>query len=282
MFQFIVQSMARFELKSYAGVLALLLCTAGVYAQKPPPVEDPQVLVREVVRNELRAQQEDQTRWMYVSREQHPGSDQTKKVIETREGTLARIIVEDHHPLTPRQQQRQDQRLQHVIQNPSELKKQKQEQERDKQKEQQLLTMMADGFLYEYEGNEGRNISLSFRSNPGFHPPTRETEVFHAMQGSMIVDDVTKRLKELRGRLVRDVVFGWGILGRLHRGGSFDVRQDEVASGHWELTLIDVHITGKALFFKTIGEQQHEERSDFQEVPGNLTPAQAVEMLTEK
>jgi len=219
---------------------------------------------------------------MYVSREQQPGSDLTKKVIETREGMLSRIIVEDHHPLTSRQQQQQDQHLQHVIQNPSELKKQKKEQEHDKQREQQLLAMMADGFLYEYEGSEGRNISLGFRPNSGFDPPTRETEVFHAMQGTMIVDDATKRLKELRGRLVRDVVFGWGILGRLRRGGSFDVRQDEVAFGHWELTLIDVHITGKALFFKTIGEQQHEERSDFQEVPANLTPAQAVEMLKQK
>jgi len=99
------------------------------------------------------------------------------------------------------------------------------------------------------------------------------------MQGTMIVDELTKRLKELRGRLVRDVVFGWGILGRLHKGGVFEVRQDEVAAGHWELTLVDVHITGKALFFKTILEQQHEERSAFRQVPGNLNLAQAVEML---
>jgi len=62
-----------------------------VYAQQP--VEDPQALVREMVTNELRAQQEDQTRWMYVSREQQPGSDLTKEVIETREGTLSRIIA---------------------------------------------------------------------------------------------------------------------------------------------------------------------------------------------
>ena len=115
------------------------------------------MLVSEMVTNELRAQQEDQTRWMYVSREQQPGSALTKEVIETREGMLSRIIVEDHHPLTSRQQQQQYQHLQHVIQNPSELKKQKKEQEHDKQREQQLLAMMADGFLYEYEGNEGKH-----------------------------------------------------------------------------------------------------------------------------
>ena len=48
---------------------------------------------------------------------------------------------------------------------------------------------------------------------------------------------------------------------------------------HWELTLVDVHITGKALFFKTISEQQHEERGALHRVPGNLELAQAVEML---
>ena len=274
--------MVRLELKLLVGTLAALLCAAILYAQQPQPAEDPRALVREVVRNELQAQQWDQTRWMYVSREQQPGGDQTKKVIETTEGAISRTIAENSHPLTFEQQRRQDQRLQQIIRDPKELKNQKQEQERDKQKEQQLLAMMPDGFLYEYKRREGQNIELGFRPNPGFHPPTREAEVFHAMQGTMIVDGSAKRLKELRGRLVHDVVFGWGILGRLHKGGVVDVRQDEVAAGHWELTILDVHITGKALFFKTIGEQQHEERCDFREVPSELTLAQAVEMLKRK
>ena len=72
------------------------------------------------------------------------------------------------------------------------------------------------------------------------------------------------------------------LLGRLHEGGTFDVRQEEVAPGHWEVTLIDVHITGKALFFRTISEKQHEVRNEFQQVPGSLTLAQAVEVLKAK
>ncbi|MFZ0859590.1 MAG: hypothetical protein WAN18_02830 [Candidatus Sulfotelmatobacter sp.] len=258
------------SLKSYVVMLAVVLCPQAMSAQQPQPAKEAQALVREVVRNELQAQQADQTRWRYVSREQQRGIDQTKEVIETSEGALSRIVAEDNQTLTSQQQRREDQRLQQLIRNPTELRRQKQERERDEQKEQQLLAMMPDGFLYKYEWSDGRSIGLSFRPNPAFPPPTREATVFHAMQGTMIVDELTKRLKELRGRLVRDVVFGWGILGRLHKGGVFEVRQDEVAAGHWELTLVDVHITGKALFFKTIGEQQHEERSAFRQVPGNL------------
>jgi len=49
-----------------------------------------------VVRNEFQAQQGDQTRWRYVSREQQRGIDQTKEVIETSEGALSRIVAEDN------------------------------------------------------------------------------------------------------------------------------------------------------------------------------------------
>ena len=244
--------------------------------------EQPQTLVRQVVTNELQAQQNDDTYWMYLSEVQEPEKTRAQYVMETKEGDLTLLAAENGHALTPQQQQREDKRINSLIHNPGELRKQKQEHERDAQKEQQLLKMLPDGFLYQYEADEGRNIRLSFRPNPKFRPPTREAKVFHAMQGTMLVDGGAKRLVELRGQLVHDVVFGWGIFGRLYAGGTFDVQQTEVAPGRWEATLIDVHITGKALFFKTISEQQHELRRDFLQVSGNITLEQAVEMLKER
>jgi hypothetical protein len=96
----IISTTVRFGFKSYTGGLALFLCTAGLCAQQASLAEDPQVLAREVVRNELQAQQEDQARWKYVSREQQPGGDHIKEVIETKEGALSCIISEDQQPLT--------------------------------------------------------------------------------------------------------------------------------------------------------------------------------------
>ena len=243
--------------------------------------EDPQALVRQVVANELQAQQDD-TFWMYVSEVQEPEKSQRRYVIETKEGALTLLTAENGHVLTPQQEQQEGRRLNSLIHNPGELRKQAQEHERDAQKEQQLLKMLPDGFLYQYEAGEGRNIRLSFRPNPKFRPPTREAKVFHAMQGTMLVDAAEKRLVELHGQLMRDVVFGWGIFGRLYAGGTFDVRQQEVAPGHWEAVLIDVHIRGKALFFKTISEQQHDVRSDFRQVSETVTLEQAVKLLKEQ
>jgi hypothetical protein len=274
--------MVRSELKLCVGMFLTLLCTTSLHPQEPYSPDDAQELVREVVANELQALQTDRSRWRFVSRAQQPGIDQTKDVIETNEGALTRLIAERGEPLTPEQQRNQDQRLDQFIRNPSQMKRQKQEQERDKQRLQKLLAWLPEGFLYQHNWDEGGNVGLGFRPNPGFRPPNRDAQVFHAMEGTMIVDGSAKRIKEFRGQLGRDVVFGWGILGRLHRGGVFEVRQDEVAAGHWELTLLDIQITGKALFFKTVGQQQHEARSDFHEVPVDLTPAEAVEMLKQK
>jgi hypothetical protein len=261
------------------AVVLLLWAVAFTHAWPQAASEGPQALVRQVVTNELVAQQSDNTYWMYVSELQEPGKELTKEVIETKEGALTRMVAENGHAPTPQQRQQEEERLNRLIHNPSELRKQKQEHERDERKEQQLLSMLPDGFLYQYESEEGRTIRLSFRPNPKFLPPTREAKVFHAMQGTMLVDGREKRLLELRGQLIRDVVFGWGIFGRLYAGGTFDVQQTEVGPGHWEATLIDVHIRGKALFFKTINEQQHEVRHDFRQVSGGLTLEQATQVL---
>jgi hypothetical protein len=39
-----------------------------------------------------------------------------------------------------------------------------------------------------------------------------------------------------------------------------------------------VHIEGKALFFKSIGEQQDEVQTDFMQMPKGITLEQAAEM----
>jgi hypothetical protein len=51
------------------------------------------------------------------------------------------------------------------------------------------------------------------------------------------------------------------------------------APGHWEITLLNVNMHGKALFFKTISVQQNEIRTDFQPMPDNVTLAQGAEEL---
>jgi hypothetical protein len=122
-------------------------------------------------------------------------------------------------------------------------------------------------------------VELHFTSNPDFHPPSHEAQVFQALEGNMWVDSKQLRLIELTGHLNRDVKFGDGLLGHLDKGGEFHVKQAEVARGYWELTLLNVNMRGKALFFKTINVQQHMRRSGFRKIGDDLTLPQAADLL---
>ena len=69
------------------------------------------------------------------------------------------------------------------------------------------------------------------------------------------------------------------MFGHLNAGGQFHVKQMEVAQGYWEMTLLNVDMKGKALFFKTISVQQKLERSDFHRVSDGLTFSEAADLL---
>ena len=102
------------------------------------------------------------------------------------------------------------------------------------------------------------------------------------MEGVLLIDAKQTRLAKLSGELISDVDFGLGILGKLKKGGTFEVVQSEVAPGDWEVSLLDVHISGRALFFHSIGEQQHEARSQFKPVPSGLSLVQAAHMVARR
>ncbi len=51
-----------------------------------------------------------------------------------------------------------------------------------------------------------------------------------------------------------------------------------MAPGFWQITETHVHIEGKALFFKNIGQHQDEVQTEFSQVPNGTTLEQAVEM----
>ena len=146
----------------------------------------------------------------------------------------------------------------------------------DSRKSAELLKMLPDAFLFMEDGRQGNSVRLKFRPNPKYRPPSSESKVFHHMEGILLIEAKQIRLVRLSGTLVSDVDFGFGILGKLQKGGTFEVIQTEVAPNDWEVSLLDVHISGRALFFHTIGEQQHEVKSQFEPVRPDLGVAEAA------
>src|SRR5438876_2479413 len=99
------------------------------------------------------------------------------------------------------------------------------------------------------------------------------------MQGILLIDEQAKRIAKIDGTLVKDVGFGWGILGHLDRGGHFLVQQADVGEHQWEVTQMQLELTGKVLFVKKLNIRSSDVFSDFRPVPSDLTFAQGVELL---
>lgn len=236
--------------------------------------------MNQVVANELKADQDDNSLWTYLDQKREPNKRETRRVIETKQGDVSYLIDENGQQLdTGTQKQRENRRIQKLENDPAEIAKKKHAEDEDDKKARELLTDIGKAFVFNYAGSRGRVIRLTFRPNPAFKPQSREAQVLHHMAGTMLVDSREKRLVSLSGQMVSDVDFGGGLLGKLRKGGTFELRRSEVAPGIWRDTVINVHLKGKALLFKTIGEQQDETKSQYKRVADNLNLAQASEML---
>jgi hypothetical protein len=239
---------------------------------------DPQALVEKMVHNELATNNPNVYR-MYIDKKREGKNTEVSRVIETPECWLTWPISSSGNA-TDAQVEKQRAQLNKLVNDPAACRKQRAGVNQDAGKADALLRMLPNAFLYSVEGRQDDKIHLKFRPNPAFHQPTREAKVFHNMQGTLVIDEKEEvRLVSIDGTLMSDVSFGFGVLAKLHKGGTFKVVQSEVAPHDWEVTLLEVHMNGRALFFKTISEQQHEVKSDFQRVPSGLSLAQAAAMV---
>jgi hypothetical protein len=237
-------------------------------------------LAQRVITNELNFQ-DDHTNWMYrLEKEQH-GKKQVEEIIETRKGSLSRLLSINDRPLTAKQQLEEDQRVRELMTSRSAQQKLQRALEAETLQGRRLFKMLPDAFVFSYVGDDGNLVKLSFRPNPSFHPPSLEARVFHDMEGEMWVDCKQERLAAFDGHLTQTVKFGFGLLGHLDKGGHFEVRQAEVVPGHWDMTTLSLEMTGKALLFASIGVQKRENRRDFHRVSDDLTLTQASDILNQ-
>jgi hypothetical protein len=120
---------------------------------------------------------------------------------------------------------------------------------------------------------------LHFRPNPEYSAHSIEARIFHAMNGELWVDSRYKRMARLDGHIAENVDFGYGILGRLYKGGWFQLQRTRVSATDWKTENLEVHMSGRAMLFKTIARETSERRGGFLPVPAGLNLAQGVSLL---
>jgi hypothetical protein len=269
------------------GIVILFLLAGSasipVFAQDATSSQDPQIdadrLARDVFQNEIDAQIHDQSLWSYRELKEDDGKQKLFMVCQTNDGEIDRLLAVNGKELSPEQRQAENQRIQKILTRPGQMRRQQKEQHQDAIQTQNLMKMFPAAFRFQYDGMQGSLIKLKFTPNPNFHASRRVEQVFHHMEGNLLVDSRQNRLAEISGELTSEVKFFGGLLGHLDKGGTFLVRQQDMGSGHWELTSMDIDMNGKAVFFKTIAVREREVYSNLRQVPDGTTLQQALTYL---
>lgn len=218
----------------------------------------------------------------YTSRKSSPRLITTKDIIETRDGPVAMIVSVNDHPVAEVDATKEHQRLDDLLADPGKQHHRKQGEEQDLQRAAKVLRVMPNAFLYQYAGPiqapTGTVARYLFSPNPAFTAPDLETEVLTAMTGEIWIDPVQVRVIHLQGSLQNDVEFGWGVLGRLYKGGWINIDNADIGGGVWRVVHFQINMSARVLIRTRIFETT-EDQSHFTVVPPTLDYRQAIAML---
>jgi hypothetical protein len=214
--------------------------------------------------------------------------DQVRDIIESKDGTVARLILRDGKPLTEEEDHAERQRLNDMLASPSAFAKHVKGGESEKKIADRLVPLMPDAMLYSYtpgqpqtSDNDGtKEIVLDYKPNPKFSPPNTEAEALTGLEGRVWIDEKTHHLVRMEGSIFRPVNFGWGVLAHLYPGGKLVLDQTNAGRDRWIFTRFSMRLSARALMVKTVNVNSTVEAGSFQTL-SPMSYQDAIHLLLE-
>jgi hypothetical protein len=260
----------------------LLACALPAAPAQAPTPQQAQDLVSRALNQELTTARDTSHPMRYLLRKTSPRLATTKDIVETSQGFVARLVAINDRPLSPAEEQHEQTRLDALLADPSLQSHRKHGEDQDQAIVLKLLRMLPQAFLYQYAGlgagPAGPVEKFDFRPNPRFNPPDLETQALTAMSGQLWVDAAQGRVVRLEGHLQQDTNYGWGLLGKLDKGGWVLLEQADVGDGQWRIVHVRLQMNLRILF-KNKSFDTDETMSRYQPVPAGIDYQQAIQML---
>jgi hypothetical protein len=260
---------------------------AATTGQAPAPVLSPaqaQALIQRALATESLAAQDLSHvghPMRYRLHKTSPRLTSTKEIVETKDGDVARLISINDQPLSQADEQKEQARLQELLDNPSLQQHRKQSEGSDTARAMKVLRVLPAAFLYQFAGTvstpNGTVIKFTFKPNPQFDPPDAETGVLTAMAGEIWVDPVEERVVRLAGSLQQDKLVYWG-LGELKNGGWIEIGQADVGGHQWRIVHLKLKMDIRELF-KVKPSDSVQEYTEFVALPAAMSYKDAIQML---
>jgi hypothetical protein len=264
-----------------AGMLALAAGPgwAGTPLPAPTGMQEPAgQLVRETIYNELQDHY-NHGYWRYWIQQRVQNDTRLVEQVETADGPIKRLVQTNGQPLDAQTRNEECARLQHLVNSPQEQASHRKDYLDDEKHVALIMALLPEAYLFEYAGLENGLHHLRFRPSPAYEAHSVEERVVHAMAGDLWIDARMKRLSRLEGRLNEKIDFGFGLLGRVDKGGWFRVQRVQVSPTEWKTQRLELHVSGRAVVFKTIAHDTNELRGGFAAVPAGMNLAQGMHLL---
>ena len=212
--------------------------------------------------------------------------DQVRDVIESKDGTVARLILKDGKPLTAEQDKAERQRLNDMIASPAAYAKHVKNTESEKSMADKLIPLMPDAMINTYtpgQPQSGRNggapeIVLDYKPNPKFVPPNTQAQALTGLQGRVWIDAKTHYVVRMEGTIFRPVNFGWGMLAHIYPGGKVVMNQTNVGGNRWIFTDFSMELSVRALMVKKLDIHSSANTSKYQTL-GPMSYQDAIHLL---
>jgi hypothetical protein len=276
----ILQSLSiRKLMVSLSALLCILLSSTAPGQKESHPASEEHLALIDRASERERAELENPKLYRYQERLDWSWGSETRSVIETAEGRADQIVLFNGEPLSPEQQAKQQHRLEKLLSDHDAVKNALKDQKSETQRRIRIVKACPKAFFFDFAGSEKGLLRFDFRPNPGFSPKDRETQMYRGMEGSVWIEPVQERIVRIEGVLIKDVSFGWGIVGHLNKGGIYEIAQTQLLPGKWRITMLDVDLKGQTFLINSFRFQRKETNSRFQPISSEMTFHEAINEL---
>lgn len=275
--------------------LCTLMAASWAAAQGAPamganPLSDsPRSWAVDAVANELIALHHPNSYLRYRMHVIDEKGDQVRDVIESKDGSVARLILKGGRPLTEDEDKAERQRLADMVASPSAYAKHVKNDGEGRKLADQLMRLLPDAMIFSYASRQpqtGKNsdrveVVLDYKPDPKFSPASTPAQALTGLEGRAWIDAKSRQLIRMEGTIFQPVNFGWGMLAHIYPGGRLTLQQANAGNNRWIFTHFEERVSVRALMVKTIKVHSNVEAGSFQTLPGPIGYQDAIRMLVD-
>ena len=210
-----------------------------------------------------------------------------REVIESREGSIARLVQQFGQPLTAEANAAERERLQDILNSPDSFLRHLRREDGSKAYAIELLHSMPQSMLWSYvpgqpqlPGAPAPAVVIDFQPNPSFKPPSLITEGLTGIAGRVWVEASSHYVTRIQGRILHSVDFGWGgVLARVKEGGSIVLEQHKATDRRWLYSRLVERITIREILVHTAEENTDMTAFNVQPLPAPVSYREAIQEL---